>query len=131
MNFMSEQEQNFPDVVPEKRIVATQIERILPTNEENACLSPEGRDPCFLCEMSIEERAFLNALVLRNRPQKLLEVGVSAGGSSCILLDAIRQYATYRLKPHLYAIDYLDYYYKDPMKKCGWLVDEYWGGGGG
>lgn len=71
-------------------------------------------------EMSEEERLFLVGIIRDIRPKKVLEVGVSSGASSVILLNAIL--------PHdglLYSIDYLDKYYLDQTKKAGFVVDEY------
>jgi predicted O-methyltransferase YrrM len=41
-------------------------------------------------EMTEGERVFLTKLILEARPRKILELGVSAGGSSAVLLNAIQ-----------------------------------------
>ncbi|GHU75167.1 hypothetical protein FACS189461_0890 [Spirochaetia bacterium] len=71
--------------------------------------------------MTGEERAFLNALILRNKPKKLLEIGVSAGSSSIVMLNAIKD------SPDaiLHSIDYLDHWYRSSDKKVGYFVDNY------
>jgi predicted O-methyltransferase YrrM len=71
--------------------------------------------------MTLDERAFLNALILRNRPKKLLEIGVSAGGSSIIILNAIKDIPDAKL----YSIDLNDYWYKDVGTKAGYFVENY------
>ncbi len=42
-------------------------------------------------EMTVGERVFLTRLILENRPKKILELGVSAGGSSAVILNAIQE----------------------------------------
>jgi predicted O-methyltransferase YrrM len=41
-------------------------------------------------EMTVGERVFLTRLVLEAKPRKILELGVSAGGSSAVILNAIQ-----------------------------------------
>lgn len=50
-----------------------------------------------------------------------MEIGVSAGGSSAIILNAIKNIEGAKL----YSIDYLDNWYKDKDKLIGWAVKEY------
>jgi len=42
-------------------------------------------------EMTVGESVFLTRLILENRPKKILELGVSAGGSSAVILNAIQE----------------------------------------
>ena len=49
----------------------------------------EGRIEGF-SEMTPSERVFLTGLILQTRPRKILELGVSAGGSSALVLNAIQ-----------------------------------------
>jgi predicted O-methyltransferase YrrM len=72
-------------------------------------------------EMAPYERAFLNSLILRKKPKKVLELGVSAGGSSVVILNAIKDMPDTKL----YSVDYLAHWYKDSNKKVGFIVDEY------
>ena len=44
-------------------------------------------------EMSEFESAFLAGLIKREHPHHILEVGVSAGGTSTLILEAINAYA--------------------------------------
>ena len=43
-------------------------------------------------EMSYLERCFLNGIIRQTKPKKILELGVSAGGSSAIILNAIKDF---------------------------------------
>jgi len=71
-----------------------------------------------ISEMTREERQFLNGLVRYHKPRKILELGVSAGASSAVLLNAVDNGAT------VHSIDYLPHWYRDPNKKSGFLVSE-------
>ena len=73
-----------------------------------------------LSEMSCTERAFLNGLIRKYRPKKILELGVSAGGSSAVILNATKDIEGCKL----YSIDKLPYYYRNPRKQAGYLVGE-------
>ncbi|EKV56382.1 class I SAM-dependent methyltransferase [Brachyspira hampsonii] len=71
-------------------------------------------------EMTIMHRKFLNGIIRQNKPKKILELGVSAGGSSAIILNAINDIDN----SFLYSIDYSDKYYRNPSKEVGWIVKE-------
>jgi len=72
-------------------------------------------------EMSPSEQEFLTEIIRRHKPKKLLELGVSAGSSSVLILNAIRDIPDSRLT----SIDYSTYYYRDKTKNSGFVVDEY------
>lgn len=71
-------------------------------------------------EMHFTEQAFLNGLIRKYKPKKILELGVSAGGSSVIMLNASKDIKGSKV----YSIDKLNYYYKNHKKKPGYLVKE-------
>ncbi len=62
-----------------------------------------------ISEMSVRDRYFLNSVCLRKQPKKLLEIGVSSGGSSIILLNAIKNIEG----AHLYSLDYSEDLYSN------------------
>jgi predicted O-methyltransferase YrrM len=72
-------------------------------------------------EMAKVQRNFLNGIIRKTKPKKLLEVGVSAGGSTINMLNAIRDIEG----AILYSIDYNSQWYRDKNKKTGWCVKEY------
>lgn len=43
-----------------------------------------------ISEMSYKERCFLNGIIRQSKPKKILELGVSAGGSSASFLTQLR-----------------------------------------
>lgn len=73
-----------------------------------------------LSEMDSVERKFLNGIIKELKPKKLLEVGVSSGASSLVILNAIKDIKNSKL----YSIDYSEEWYVDGSKKSGFLVDK-------
>ena len=71
-----------------------------------------------IIQLSIDEQKFLNGLIRKYKPTKIVEIGVSAGGSSAIILNAIKDIP----KAKLYSIDRNKQWYLNPSKKVGWLV---------
>ena len=71
-------------------------------------------------ELTSKQANFLVYLLKKYNPQKILELGVSAGGSSLLILDTIKNVEN----AHLYSIDYLNYWYKDKNKSVGFVVNE-------
>ena len=52
------------------------------------------------CQMWSNQREFLNGIVRKFRPKKIVEIGVAKGGGSSIILNAIQDEGA-----HLYSID--------------------------
>lgn len=99
----------------------TAYELFKPKPVENKHLQSLSNKYLEVSEMTTQERQFLNALVLRNKPKKILELGVSAGSSSVIMLNAIKNSPGAKL----HAIDYVKEYYLDSSKDSGFIVDYY------
>ncbi len=70
---------------------------------------------------SCEQVNFLSYLIKKYKPQKVLELGVASGASSIVILNTLKEILN---NYHLYSIDYLSYWYADPNKKTGFLVEE-------
>jgi predicted O-methyltransferase YrrM len=104
-----------------KNISIGEIELFHSTSEENLIL--DRLDPTYreTSEMSRGEREFLNSLILRSNPEKLCEIGVSQGGSSVIMLNAIAEMR----RGHLFSLDYNTAHYRLKDKKTGHVVDNY------
>ncbi len=73
-----------------------------------------------ISEMSYLERCFLNGIIRQTKPKKILELGVSAGGSSAIILNAIKDFDNAKL----YSVDYNKKWYRDNSKNTGFIIDE-------
>lgn len=73
-----------------------------------------------ISEMTYLERCFLNGIIRQAKPKKILELGVSAGGSSAIILNAIKDFDNAKL----YSVDYNKKWYRDNSKDVGFIIDE-------
>ena len=71
-------------------------------------------------EMTMSECEFLYNTILKYKPKKIVEIGVSSGASSALILDAIKD----DKDAMLYSVDLAEYYYKEPQKKVGFLVEK-------
>lgn len=76
---------------------------------------------CELSEMHFVERAFVTGLILEHKPEKILEVGVAAGGGAVVILNALSGADT----AVLHSVDLFEYYYRDKSKRSGWMVETY------
>lgn len=72
-------------------------------------------------EMVDQDRNFLNSLILRLKPKKIVEIGVSKGGSSGIILNAVKDISG----AHLYSVDLSKKCYSMPHKLTGFFMDEF------
>lgn len=91
--------------------ILMQINHILEQKHNNRTLS----------EMSFTDRSFLNGIIRKLKPNKILEIGLVAGGSSAIILNAIKDFEN----STLYSIDYNTKYYQDNSKNTGFIVNDY------
>ena len=73
-----------------------------------------------ISETTYEESCFLYGLVQYFNPKKILEVGVAAGGSTCILLNAAKDMS----KTVVHSVDISKKYYRDPSLLSGWKALE-------
>ena len=101
--------------------IGLDIEIIESTTQELSILDELGTEYKQYSEMSEQDRAFLTSLVLRKQPKKILEVGVSKGGASIVILNAIKNIDG----SHLYSLDYNTQCYVVPDKKTGFYVDNF------
>lgn len=86
---------------------------------ESSCLDAVIARISPFSEMTDMEKYFLNGIVRYLKPKKILEVGVSAGGSSAIILNAIKDIP----ESKLISVDYCVSYYKDQTKKTGFVIE--------
>ena len=71
-------------------------------------------------EMQKIERQFINGIIRQVKPKKILEVGVSSGSGTAIILNAIKDMP----ESKLYSIDYNTKWYRDNGKLSGFIVTE-------
>lgn len=89
-------------------------------DEINKILDANPSESSTLSEMSYKERCFLNGIIRQTKPKKILEVGVSAGGSSALILNATKDFGGAKL----YSVDYNEKWYRDNTKRTGFVIDE-------
>ena len=66
-----------------------------------------------IIEMKPNERKFLNGIIRKYKPKKVVEIGVAQGGSSVVILNAIKDIPNAKL----YSIDNMKVWYKDYPRK--------------
>jgi len=93
---------------------------IIPTKEENDILNRLDQKYTQYSEIWVYEREFLNALILREKPKKVLEIGIAAGGSSVIMANALKETAG-----ELFSCDISHTYYRNVTKPSGFIMKEY------
>lgn len=79
-------------------------------------MSTTTKNACPSAEMSAEDHALLLSAISERRPRKVLELGVSAGGTTALLLDSLEKDAV------LYSVDICEKYYRDPSRDTGYIA---------
>jgi len=69
-------------------------------------------------ELTDNEAFFINGIIRKHLPKNCLEIGVSRGGSSVLILNAIKDIKDSRL----ISIDLNNTYYRNENEKTGWIV---------
>ncbi len=92
------------------------------SDETKKCMAmlPAGYEA--LSEMAPSEQKFLVELILQHKPKKVLEVGIAAGSSSVLMLQAL-QYLKHEFSFH--SVDYYEKYYRNKLKNSGFLLEFY------
>ena len=70
-------------------------------------------------EMSHWQQGFMCGLIKKYKPRKILEIGVSAGGTTAVLMNTLE---LLDYEAQLFSVDCLDYYYRDTTKKAGFVA---------
>jgi predicted O-methyltransferase YrrM len=72
-------------------------------------------------ELSDESLGFICGLIKKNKPQKIVEVGVSAGGTTCVIMNCLEKL---NMNSSVYSVDLAYTYHYDTSKKCGYQIDD-------
>ena len=75
----------------------------------------------YTAEMTKGQLAFLCGLIKTYRPQKIVEIGVAAGGTTAVVLNCL---SMLDLNAQMFSIDLSRDYYRDKSKKTGYLIEE-------
>jgi predicted O-methyltransferase YrrM len=88
-----------------------------PRNEALSKITKVNGEP----EMSKFESAFVCGLIKENRPRKILEVGVAAGGTTSIILQCIEDLGMSK-ECEFFSVDLNEMYYRGVDKQLAlWL----------
>jgi len=71
--------------------------------------------------ISLEEAQFINGIIRKNKLKKCLEIGVAYGGSSVVLINAIKNIEN----SVLVSLDIYKEFYHDRTKLTGYIVNKY------
>lgn len=75
----------------------------------------------YSAEMSDEQLGFLCGLIKEYKPQKIVEVGVAAGGTTAVVLNCISMLP---LEAQFYSLDLSTSFYRNQSRKTGYLAEE-------
>jgi len=73
------------------------------------------------CEMSEFEQSFLCGLLKEKKPKKVLEIGVSAGGTTAVILNCLSLLGN---EAEMYSIDLCNTYYINKNLSTGFVAEE-------
>ena len=76
------------------------------------------------CEMSSAQHGFLCGLLREMRPRKVLEVGVAAGGTSCVIMEALERLCSEDgTEAVLHSVDLNQKFYRDKRQPVGYMAE--------
>lgn len=87
---------------------------------DSEILTPIQNNLKGFIEITIDEQRFLNGIIRKAKPKKIVEIGVAYGGTAALILNAINDIDHAKL----YSIDIKKNCYRIPSKKTGFLVKE-------
>ena len=75
-------------------------------------------------EMTPFQRAFLCGLIKERRPEKVLEIGVSAGGTTALILTCLNMI---NINAKMYSVDISECWYRSGIQETGFVAKEFLG----
>lgn len=73
-------------------------------------------------ELSEAEHGFICGLIKKYKPQKIVELGVSGGGTSVLILNCLQKLGLNDTR--MYSVDLSETYHFNPEKRCGFQIEE-------
>ena len=71
--------------------------------------------------MSRNDLGFLCGCIKRFNPQKIVEVGVSAGGTMAVIMECCRVIG---LDPEIFSVDISKHWYQNAQKQTGYVIED-------
>lgn len=72
-------------------------------------------------ELSDIDLGFIGGLIKENQPKKIVEIGVSAGGTTCFIMRTLEKL---QLESEVYSIDLAYSFHINKEKECGYQIKE-------
>lgn len=72
-------------------------------------------------ELSNDSLSFICGVIKENKPHKIVEVGVSAGGTSCVIMKCLENL---NLDSKVYSVDLAYTYHYNELKPCGYQLQD-------
>lgn len=72
-------------------------------------------------ELSDQDLGFICGLIKEKRPEKIVELGVSAGGTSCVIMNCLEKLG---IDSKVFSVDVSYTYHYDTSKRCGFQIDD-------
>lgn len=72
-------------------------------------------------ELEDDSLGFICGMIRKYKPKKIVEVGVSAGGTTCVILDCLEKL---NIDAKVYSVDLAYTYHYDETKACGFQVED-------
>lgn len=82
-------------------------------------------DDLNLSEMTQNQLAFLCGLLRQEKPAKVVEVGIAAGGTTAVIVNCLNDLEMDSEKIRLYSIDINTKYYRNPEYEAGYIARRY------
>ena len=105
----------------DQRIGNFEVDEVYPENFENHILDrikDRLKGPQL---MNLKEYYFINGLIRKYKPKKLLEIGVCSGGMSAVIINAVIDWED----AFVYSCDLEKQHYLDPSFEVGIIVKKY------
>lgn len=72
-------------------------------------------------ELADDSLGFICGMIKKHRPKKIVEIGVSAGGTSCVILNCLEKL---NIDANVYSVDLAYTYHYDETRTCGFQLKE-------
>lgn len=89
---------------------------------EQICNKITGGKSRSFSEMTLFEQAFLCGLLKEKKPEKILEVGVSGGGTTAVILTCLKLLES---RAKMYSVDLAEKWYRTGKRETGFIAKEF------
>lgn len=90
---------------------------------ERKCRKKTNNGNTMYSEMTLFQQAFLCGLIREKKPKKIVEIGVAAGGTTSVILEAIE---LLNLETKVYSVDISEKWYRTGKRNTGFLIEDFY-----